>query len=376
MSQLIWYQTNMTSDTRPTPLIATSSTYLDSNYAPYKAFNGTTTSSSDGWVSRSSSTGYIQIYFGESIIANRLILTMRATTTLNSAPKNFQILGSENGSSFDVLGNISNQSSWSSSEQRTFDFENKKAYSYYRINITANNGNSTQVTVGETLFGYLQPEKRVLLLHEGNYYGYNLTWNNLGTSLNTIDILNNSTESIDINNINEFESLYNNNWEAVLWNDTSFEENCKIQATPYSQILPAKNSIQLTGVESAKFKWTATGVSRVALSVDDGVTYHALQNGIWVDVTNDMSNAMTASEYSNMTWEQYKLLAGDSNFLKHQYYIPDNSEVDDILIVVELMGTNRLANTTDYSTSYNQSNKTITINIKKSGTFFANVLDI
>lgn len=217
---------------------------------------------------------------------------------------------------------------------------------------------------------------RLFLNLNQNYYYYNSGWN-IADNIQSEEYLKlNGMKNITNEQLIEFENYLGKDWSCSVWSNLENDVNIKSESIPYSQILPALNSIQLTGVESATFKWTATGDARLALSVNEGMTYHAFKNGKWIDVTNDMSNAMTASEYSNMTWEQYKLLAGDSNFLKHQYYIPDNSTVDDILITAELMGTNKLANTSDYTTSYDQSGKKITITIKKSGTFFANVLDV
>jgi len=218
---------------------------------------------------------------------------------------------------------------------------------------------------------------KMLLRNGQEYYYYsNSQWVSLGSNPTREQIITHGMESITASQISEFEALYGLTWYPIRWADEEdSSETGTLNATPYPQILTAKNSIQLTGVVSCTFQWTATGGSRLALSVDDGVTYHAFKNGIWVNVANDMSNAMTVTEYTAMTWEQYRLLAGDSNFLKHQYYIPNNSTIDDTLITAELMGTNKLANTSDYSVAYDQSKKTITINIKKSGTFFANVLD-
>lgn len=260
------------------------------------------------------------------------------------------------------------------------DFNNDEKFKYIRIMIDSiylGNGGSNISIYEMQMFSEIRPTKFLIRNEDNIYYYHNSTqWLSLGISPTSEQILNFGMENITTQQINDFESEYGLSYYPVRWTTGDKASTVQINATPKNQILTAKNSIQLTGVETATFNWTAIGGSRVALSINEGFSYHALKNGIWLDVTNDMSNAMTAEEYSNMTWEQYKLLAGDSNFLKHQYYIPDNSEVDDILITVELMGSNKLSNTSDYTTSYDQSNKKITISINKSGTYFANYVDV
>lgn len=222
-------------------------------------------------------------------------------------------------------------------------------------------------------------EQRVMLyssLNNQYYYHDTVSWTSLGTNPTNQQILDYGMTEVNTSQIQQFESIDRDGWIPVHWTDGSSSIGAILKATPYAQILTAKNSIQLTGVVSGSFKWTATGDSRIALSVDDGVTYYAFKNGIWIDVTNDMANAMTAIDYTALTWEQYKLLARDSNFLKHQYYIPDNSTVDDILITAELMGSNKVADSNSYQLVYDQSTKTIRYQISKSGSYFCNYIDV
>ncbi|MET4561046.1 hypothetical protein ABIA69_002191 [Lysinibacillus parviboronicapiens] len=148
-----WHNTNMTSDTSPVPLIAKSSGIFNSTYPAWKAFNGTTINADDGWVS-SNKTGWIEINYGKNILVNILNLSHRNTSTLTSAPKNFIIEGSNNGTAYETLATISNETNWLSVETRQFVFNNIKTYSYYRINVSENNGHATELSIGDILFGY------------------------------------------------------------------------------------------------------------------------------------------------------------------------------------------------------------------------------
>lgn len=207
------------------------------------------------------------------------------------------------------------------------------------------------------------------------YYHDNTSWISLGFSPTIEQIETYGMDTINATKISEFETLYGTNWEAVQWSKDIGTTSSTLNATPFDQVITANNSISLNGLVSASFAWTATGGSRIALSVDEGLSYHAFKNGLWVDVTTDISQGMTATEYSALTWDDFSILKGDSNILKHKYYIPDNSTVDDITIRANLMGSNKIASGLDHEITYNQESKTIEIQIKKSGTYFANVLD-
>ncbi len=70
------------------------------------------------------------------------------------APKTWTFEGSNDGSSWTTLDTQTNYTAWASSTERTaFSFSNSTAYSYYRINISANQGN-TYTGIGRMwLFG-------------------------------------------------------------------------------------------------------------------------------------------------------------------------------------------------------------------------------
>lgn len=218
---------------------------------------------------------------------------------------------------------------------------------------------------------------KLFIFKDEKYYYYNgSSWSFIEGEITEEKLTLYGMTEVNSSQISQFESLYGTVWSPIRWTDGSPTATGNLFATPTPKILTAKNSIQLTGAETGVFSWSATGDARVSLSVDDGVSYHAFRNGIWNDVTNDMSNAMTASEYTALTWEQYKLLAEDSNFLKHQYYIPNNSTVDDISIIVQLMGENVIADTSSYTINYDEITKTIKYTINKSGSYMVNVVDI
>jgi len=365
----------MTSNNTPKGLV-TSSSFL-TGYEPYKTFDE---KDSDACWIANIGTQWLSYEFDSPVAISKYTLRPRlykGTGDLagaNLMPRTWTFQGS-NDSTWTVLDSRSNITAWEYSTFKEFTFNNDIKYKKYRINITLNNGSTKFVGIGDMQM-MSKITNKILIRYNGDYYYHNSTiWISLGATPSSEDLENYGMSNISSSQITEFESIYGINWKACAWNSYTPPTTSVLQATPHPQILTAKNSIQLTGVESATFRWTATGNSRVALSVDDGVSYHAFKNGVWINVTNDMSNAMTSTEYSTLTWEQYKKLSGESNFLKHQYYIPANSTVDDILITASLIGYNKLADGSDYSISYDQVNKKITYSIKKDGTYSVNYID-
>ncbi len=152
----VWYETNMTSNTAPTPLVASaSSTYT--SFSPYKAFNGTRgTTGNDSWMTSNSRTGWIQIDFGKGVIANRVNISI--VSNLTAAPKNFNILGSKDGVNFVILGAFTNQTNWTANELREYSFNNNEKFSYYKVEILENNGHGTDVSIGEIQYGFKREE--------------------------------------------------------------------------------------------------------------------------------------------------------------------------------------------------------------------------
>lgn len=71
--------------------------------------------------------------------------TLRANTQPNAAPSEWKLQGSNDGSSWTTLDYRTAQTAWSANEQRTFTTgytPPANAYRYWRLNITANNGDA------------------------------------------------------------------------------------------------------------------------------------------------------------------------------------------------------------------------------------------
>ena len=71
--------------------------------------------------------------------------TPRVVTTY---PRKFRLLGSNNGTSWDVLDNRVAETDWQNSEERPYYFKNERAYRYYLLDIETRNGDRQITTLG------------------------------------------------------------------------------------------------------------------------------------------------------------------------------------------------------------------------------------
>jgi F5/8 type C domain. len=153
------YETKMTSNATPAPYVASSSSYNNSTYYAWKAFNGTNVDREDCWASENNlTTGWIQIDFGEPKKVNTMQLTSRNDSASGSvsAPKDFSVLGSNDGTNFTLIKEITNQINWNANETRLFDLGKGNKYRYYRLKIDSTSGYSSYIAIGEILYSYVE----------------------------------------------------------------------------------------------------------------------------------------------------------------------------------------------------------------------------
>jgi hypothetical protein len=103
--------------------------------------------SSTKWFA-SATTGWVVYQLSSAKVVTRYTLTS-ANDFANRDPKNWQFQGSNDGSSWTTLNTQTGQEFPSRFMLRTYTVSNTTAYSYYRLNITANNGNTTGMQLAE-----------------------------------------------------------------------------------------------------------------------------------------------------------------------------------------------------------------------------------
>ncbi|WP_090739495.1 discoidin domain-containing protein [Paenibacillus sp. Mc5Re-14] len=138
----------MTSNTTPSGVASASSIY-SSAYEAWRAFNGQAVGAEDCWASGAGSpSGFLSYKFDRATIINAYSITSRDESDIGSAPKNWTLEGSDNGTNWTVIHTATDPTGWTQKETRLFKLDKDYSYIYYRLNITSNNG-LNYTTVGE-----------------------------------------------------------------------------------------------------------------------------------------------------------------------------------------------------------------------------------
>lgn len=162
-----WYETNMTSNTTPYPYVISASSYYGSYY-PWEAFNG---SISAGWLANGVGRAWLQLDFGSIMSVNRVRLGA-GWFNLGNAPKDFNILGSNDGVNFDTLLSVTGKSDWVKLESQDFTLP-LVSYRYYRIDAIRNNGGANYINIDYVLFGkYTTNLRKLPSISKDNFVKY------------------------------------------------------------------------------------------------------------------------------------------------------------------------------------------------------------
>ena len=124
---------------------------------PWKAFDRTSSSIDDGWGSGTVATDsegnpytWLQIQLPEAKVANCMYLAPKSSQLISQLPKDFILQGSNDGSTWINLltetDQVYNDKSWT--------FENTTAYTYYRLYLTKNQRNGSNISIGQLNLKY------------------------------------------------------------------------------------------------------------------------------------------------------------------------------------------------------------------------------
>lgn len=88
-------------------------------------------------------SGWVQVELPTAKIANLFSIGSRSDSWCDAAPRNYSLLGSNDGVSWTTLFSVTNSSAFSGSELRTHEINEANAYKYYRLNV----GNSARTVL-------------------------------------------------------------------------------------------------------------------------------------------------------------------------------------------------------------------------------------
>lgn len=127
----------MTSNTAPSPFVASASAESSSTYAAYRAFSY---GHDKRWAS-GTATAWLKLDRGAGNTSEISSIGIQAHATSPSAsPKDFTVQGSNNDSDWDVLETVTGSTGWVGYEHREFQLTTTGNYRYYKIDITATDG--------------------------------------------------------------------------------------------------------------------------------------------------------------------------------------------------------------------------------------------
>jgi len=119
---------------------ATASSYASSKEVPDEAFDRDPGSK---WFDSAAPTGWIQYDFGASNAQVIKRYTISSADVATRDPKDWTLQGSQDGSNWTTLDSQSGQLFANRLQQNIYNIGNTVAYRYYRLNVTANNGDTT-----------------------------------------------------------------------------------------------------------------------------------------------------------------------------------------------------------------------------------------
>ena len=138
---------DMTSDTAPSGVSSASST----SHAAWKAFDDSLIAWNMWQTANGNPTGWLQYQFTSAKTIQRYVIWACSNngSYLTRYPKDWTFKGSNNGSDWDTLDTQTNQTGWFQGDVRTYSFSNTTAYLYYRLDVSANNGDGGYLIVFE-----------------------------------------------------------------------------------------------------------------------------------------------------------------------------------------------------------------------------------
>lgn len=139
----------------------------DENHAALYAFDG---SSNTRWASGGGAPTWLQVQFPTETVCNVYQITSRNDKYYAQSPRAFRLEGSNDGITWKTL-DTETGIVFLQNETKLFDFENDRAYSYYRIYVTESNGGSVDgvfpVAIGKFELGrLLKTYKREINVNE------------------------------------------------------------------------------------------------------------------------------------------------------------------------------------------------------------------
>lgn len=287
----------MTSNTVPSPYVASASSEYDVNYA-YKAFDEIRMSS--GWASNTQQD-YIILDFGTKTKINSLGMYSGSGNWNTCMPNEFQVYGSNDGSKYDFIKKYSISESWGVEEGKTFDFNKVSNYQYYKVDCKTT---GVHVNIAELRF-LLEIDTPFYLIEDGGKYkNYDDSTDALVEVVDTSVLNANALENTCIYDLNKILPLVSNDIHLIS------NQNAKLTVNGIKsdkELVVSNENLSITSAETIKkyiptVTKTGNGELYTVVSNDNGTTWKTwnASSSSWEDLTN----VCPLDAYKDLTSEQ------------------------------------------------------------------------
>ena len=310
----------MTANNSSVGYMVDASSEYSTQYAAWTAFNGTL---NRYWASKTVPTVANPHWLRITMAAPVLIDTYRITNeNLNPgplSPKSWMFQGSNDGTTWDTLHTVSNDTRDGRGAVREYTFTNNTPYSSFRILITAQNA-GPHVQIGE--FEIFRSERLLINGSDGKWYSAN---NGILTSVPAPSVAADFYETGFLSSGVIPESSLSGIQPVTIFSSKNID--AKVLYTPHPQIAiqkVASSAALWSQINSAVLTATQTGNGKVRVAVTrDLVNWHVLRSGAWVDVgalsadtagaTKLIADGMTPAEFGGITVAQWTQLFSSNN---------------------------------------------------------------
>ena len=140
--------TNLTANTSDPSFTVNQSSANSAPYNGFRLFDGNPTSEPD-WCTNATVPQWVSVDFGTAKqITKYSMLPSSVSITNFNAPRNWQLQGSSNGTTWVDINTQTNITGWVSNTAKTFTLSSPESYRYYRLLVTVTQGGSL-VRLGE-----------------------------------------------------------------------------------------------------------------------------------------------------------------------------------------------------------------------------------
>ncbi|WP_224652471.1 discoidin domain-containing protein [Pectobacterium versatile] len=296
------------------------SSEYSSQYAAWTAFNGTL---NRYWASKTVPTVANPHWLRITMATPVLIDTYRITNeNLNPgplSPKSWMFQGSNDGTTWNTLHTVSNDTRDARGAVREYTFTNNTPYSSFRILITEQNA-GPHVQIGE--LEIFRSERLLINGSDGKWYSAN---NGILTSVPAPSVAADFYEIGFLSSGVIPELSLSGIQPVTIFSSKNID--AKVLYTPHPQIAIQKalsSAALWSQINSATLTATQTGNGKVRVAVTrDLVNWHVLRNGAWIDVgalsadtagaTKLIADGMTPAEFGGITAAQWTQLFSSNN---------------------------------------------------------------